>query len=108
MKAEWLEDTKRDKTFKRPCCPECSKEYGAVPVVYDSGRYVCLNCKREVELDKKQKKWVDDMRRTRTKIQKCLSCGSYKFIMKQRRDPVTRKWTNSSGKCSNCGMKMIV
>ena len=110
MKAQWIKyfNFETEKFYDRPCCPECSEKYEPTPIIYEHGHYICFNCHQEAEVDRKQKKWIDDMRRTRTKIQKCFCCGAYKFVMRQRRNPVTHKWENRSGKCGNCGTQIII
>ena len=108
MKAEWMKYQSNKGSYDRPCCPVCSEKYGPVPVVYKHSKYVCLNCCQVIDLDTKQQKWIDKYRRTRKRVKKCFMCGAYKMVMTQRRDPITHKWVNSSGKCSNCDCKMIV
>ena len=110
MKAEWIKyfNFSTEQSYDRPCCPVCSELYEPTPIVYEHGHYVCLNCHQEAELDKKQKKWIDDMRRTKKSVDKCFVCGAYKFVTTRRRDPITRKWKTCSGRCSNCGCTIRV
>lgn len=110
INAKWLRyfDGHKDIGYERPCCPICSEVYGPTPIVYKESKYICINCQKEAELDRKQRKWIDDMRKTKTTIEKCFVCGAYKFVTKKRRNPITKKWETCSGKCENCGCKMIV
>ncbi len=111
MKAEWLQylDGKSNQFYERPCCPICSnKEYGPTPIVYKHGKYVWLNCQQPTELNWKQKTWIDKLRRTRKKYEKCFMCGAYNMVLTQRRNPITHKWQTCSGRCLNCDTKMIV
>lgn len=109
MKAEWIVYTNNNgESYKRPCCPKCSEEYEPTPVVYKNGKYICLNCQQVIELTYLQKRWIDRMRRTRKKVDKCFMCGAYRMVLTQRRDPVTHKWKTCSGKCGNCDCKLIV
>ena len=110
IKAEWKRyfDGSKNIGYDRPCCPRCSAVYGPTPIVYKHNKYICVNCSQEFDLDSKQRKWIDKMRRTKTSMDKCFVCGSYKFMVKKRRNPSTMKWEVCSGKCLNCGCKMLV
>lgn len=110
MKAQWMKyfDYQTEKYYERPCCPECSAKSEPTPVVVEHDKYVCLNCHADIEVDKKQKKWIDDMRKTKLSVEKCFMCGAYKMVYTKKRNPVTRKWQVSSGVCGNCGCKTKV
>ena len=40
--------------YKCPVCPECDE-----PVDKIDGKYRCLSCRKEVEIDKKMKEWFE-------------------------------------------------
>lgn len=125
MKATWeLDyDFRTDKCFKRPSCPECSKQHGCVPVLYLNDAYRCLNCHREVEVDDKQKKWIDKRSETKTKMEDCmpdkeieidgkkikLGCGGKNCVeVHYGRNEVTLKWQVRGSVCRKCGRRSIV
>lgn len=111
MKAEWYDylNYNNNIIYKRPCCPKCKKERGELaPVIRHEDRYECLNCHTQLEVDKKQKKFVDESLKIKKKIGKCMWCGAFKMVYKERKDMSTGKWCISSGYCENCNTKMIV
>lgn len=109
--AIWKNDTdyRSHKQYQRPCCPVCSATQGEpVPIVIKNGDYVCINCHSKVSVDRAQKKWLDTMSKTKIVKQKCFTCGAYNFQMKQKKDPITKKWVNAGGTCLNCGCKIMI
>ena len=111
MKAEWFNylNYKNNRVYKRPCCPRCKNERGELaPVIRKENRYECLNCHEVLEVDRKQKKFIDDSMKIKRKIGKCMWCGAFKMEFIERKDMSTGKWVIASGHCENCDTKMIV
>ena len=126
MKAKWGLDYDyiNDECFKRPSCPKCAEEYGCVPVLpNDKGEYRCINCQEIVELDEKQKQWIDDRCGAKVEIEDCLSdkevecdgkkirlgCGGKKCVESTYfKNDVTLKWQLATSVCKNCGRRIIV
>ena len=111
MKIVWREDydLHSDKLYKSPCCEECSKSHGAVPVyLTEDNKCQCVNCGQIAEPDKKVLKWLQERQGERVlENEYCFSCGNYTMTVHQYKNPVTKKWQTAWGTCP-CGSKMMV
>lgn len=113
MKAKWGLDYDyiNDECFKRPSCPKCAEEYGCVPILpNDKGEYRCINCQEIVELDEKQKQWIDDRCGAKVEIEDCvLGCGGKNCVEATYiKNDVTLKWQLATSVCTKCGRRIIV
>lgn len=125
MKAEWQTDYDfhEDKCFKRPCCPECCKEYGdGVPIIKDGDIYRCINCGEEFDLDPDMKEWIDKRSETKTEYADCpkvefehdgkkmsFGCGGKSCVEQHYiRNPITLEWRLAGSVCKNCKQRIIV
>lgn len=108
VKAEWLEDYdfRTDKIFMRPM-HDCSEE--RMPIYKcEDGKYRCLGCGEEAEVDSKMKKWLDKRSEVKVETSQCMMCGKKEFVGTYYRNEVTLKWELGHGVCNACGCKIIV
>ena len=113
MKAVWLDNYSytEEKTYKAPCCPECSSKWGeGIPILKYGDGYRCINCHKAPELDDEMKSWLDARSEMKTEVADCiLGCGGKGTVEeKYRRDRITLEWRMSGSVCKCCGMKIVV
>lgn len=120
MKAIWSKDYdfRQDKIYRRPSCPECSKEYGCVPILKVDEKYICINCHKEAELDPDMKDWIDVRSEKKTEYGDCpkfeldgkmFGCGGKGTVEKHyMRNEITLKWQLMGSVCKQCGARIIV
>lgn len=111
MKAEWIVDydMHEHKTYQCPGCREC---YAPVFKMED-GKYYCVFCGEEAEIDEDMIEYFEEREGTKTEMKDCfpepIGCGGKACVEVQyRKNPVTLKWQTMGGKCNKCGMKFIV
>lgn len=122
LKATWQLDYDyiNDKCFKRPSCPKCGEEHGCVPILpNDKGEYRCINCQEIVELDEKQKQWIDERTGSKVEMSDCfpdkeidgirLGCGGKNCVESiYIKNDVTLQWQLATSVCRKCGRRIIV
>ena len=114
MKIVWREDydLHSDKLYKSPCCEDCSKTHGAVPVaLLEDGTCQCINCHQIGIPDKKQLRWLQERQGEKVvEHEKCFQCGQYTMTTHYHKNAVTKKWQAGWGECTNpdCKCHFIV
>ncbi len=116
MKAKWITDydSRTDRLFDRPGCPDCKAPIGK----YEDG-YHCFLCDRLIKVsDPEMIKWLDEREETMVKMEDCpkyifkdhsLGCGGKECVETHYvRNNVTLEWQVAWGECRNCGMRFIV
>ena len=107
MKSTWVldYDSREDKCYKRPGCPECSEPIG----LDEDGQYHCYSCGKVVEVeDPKMIKWFSDREGTKVEYSNCGCGGQNTFETHYVKNPVTLDWQVAFGGCSKCNMRFIV
>lgn len=112
MKAEWGTDYdfRTDTIYKCPVCmgKHC-RPYGGVPIgIAEDGKYRCINCGEEMELDADMKEWIDKRSETKTEKTYCFKCDEETMVTVFHRNDVTLEWQMAYGTCEKCGCKFIV
>ena len=104
IKAEWGTDYdwRNDKCFSRPMHKECN-----APILFEDGKYWCICCGEEAELQQDMKKWIDESSGEKTKVEKCFSCGKNTMVVHYHRNPNTKEWETGFYECE-CGIRFIV
>lgn len=99
-----------DKTYKSPCCEECSDKHSeAVPVwLREDGLCECVNCHQTAEPDEKQRQWLLERQGTKVTTEKCFTCGKDTMETHYYKNKVTKEWQTAWGTCTNCGSRFIV
>lgn len=119
-KAEWKTDYdyRTDKCFDRPQCPEC---YAPI-FEHEVGKFRCVSCDQEFELDDKMKEWVRSRSGTKIEMEDCpdyefehkgkkikMGCGGKGCVETHYiKNDVTLEWQAAWGVCKNCGGRFIV
>lgn len=118
MQAIWYDDydSRTDKIYKRPCCPECRVPIGKLP----SGEYRCYSCGEIVTVkDKEMKDWFKVREETKTELDDChvfthpdgwsRGCGGKNCVeIYYRRNNATLEWEAVGGECKKCGLRWFV
>ena len=118
MQAIWYKDydSRTDKLYTRPCCPECREPIGKLP----GGGYRCYSCGEIVQVkSKKMKDWFKAREETKTELDDChvltppdgltIGCGGKNCVeIYYRRNNATLEWQAVSGKCTKCGLRWLV
>ena len=94
-------DFRKDKCFRRPMHKECF-----APVVLDEGKYICIGCGQEMELEQDMVEWILDRSYSKVEKSECMCGGEVeKHFMK---NPITLEWQLCFSECKKCGMKIMV
>lgn len=98
-------DYRTDSLYDEPQHEDCH-----APVDWDdeSGKYVCLGCGEEAEVDDDMKKWIEERSETMTETDTCFSCGQKTMVTYKYKNFVTLEWETGHGECTNCGVRFIV
>lgn len=107
MIAEWILDYDHitDKCFCRPGCPECD----APVMISDDGKYRCISCGEQYEVDPEMQKWIADRSGTKTEMTNCTGCGGENCVETHYvKNKVSLEWQTAWGVCRNCGSRFIV
>lgn len=116
MKAEWIleYDLYEDKNYNRPGCPRCM----APVLLREDGKYRCISCKQEYELDPDMIEWIKKRSEAQIRMEDCeiweiegtkYGCDGKGCVEAHyRRNPVTMNWQFAYSVCKKCGRKIIV
>ena len=118
MNAIWYDDydSRTDKLYKRPCCPECKAPIGK----FLDGKYRCYSCGEIITVaDEKMKNWLKLREETKVEFLNChvlklpdggqIGCGGKKCVETHyNKNPVTLEWQTTHGKCKKCGQTFMV
>lgn len=105
IKAVWQMDYdfRADKTYKCPMHEECG-----APIMFYEGKYICIGCGEEAELDPEMKNWIDERSGEKVEVSECMQCGQKTMSMYYHKNPANKKWEVGHGECTNCGCRFIV
>lgn len=107
IKAVWgLEfDYRTDSCYNEPQHEDCQ----APVVLGKSGKYVCLCCGEEAEVDDDMKAWLAERDGQKEEVGNCFMCGGKNTMVTYKyKNKVTLEWEAGHGKCKNCGAFFIV
>ena len=84
------------------------KRLSKATILFVDGAYRCIGCGEEAELTEDMKKWLEDRRGEKEKVEVCGACKQNTMHIHYYKNRNTTEWEVGHGECTNCGMRFIV